>query len=111
MRLIQRIKALWKAVTYAAANFRRLESAVKDLENEIRKRTRIGVDLGATPHHINFAVVVGTFQGRDYVEVVRMEQQAFNGICQQLREMKRHGHVQTIDAPPVMRAVLSREGF
>lgn len=104
-----RIALLEKEAVDARGAMRDMKRRIEGADTEIRKRTRLGIDIGADERHANWIVAVGTFQGRDYVETFRMDSGNFGDMCGRLREMKRYGEIQAIDAPPVFRAVVERE--
>lgn len=88
------------------AQLRTLRARVAGLENELRKRTEIAVDVGFPGC---YAIVVGRLGGRTFIQTYSVEGQSFRGLVDQLKEMERYAHVARVDAPPSFRGVFEQE--
>ena len=82
-------------------------SRITELENLVRDRTNIAVDVGFKS--ANHVIVVGRYKNADYVQSYTLETPDLNALIDQLRQMERHGAVKRIDAPPQFRAVFERD--
>lgn len=111
-------KAVWQGIKdlhISSARFAKLgdttlklERRILELENELRKRTTIGCDIGFREHQ-SYAVMIGHLNGKDYVQSFALYGDSFQGIVRQLKEMGRYGEVCRVDSPPQFRSIIERE--
>lgn len=96
-----------KLRTDCANDVQRLRERVVQMETLVRDRTNIAVDVGfKNESHV---IVMGRYKNVDYVQSYALNTPDFAALIEQLRQMKRHGAVRWIDAPPQFRAVFERE--
>ncbi|MFA6132641.1 MAG: hypothetical protein WC869_01340 [Phycisphaerae bacterium] len=111
MGLFAWIKKLRRAVDQADATQSLAQAALHEAEAVsalVRERTTAHVDyypVGDASH----VVLIGHYCGRDFVQTYRIHPHNFGDLVHHLRELEKHAVVQTVDAPPVCRAVLERE--
>jgi hypothetical protein len=86
---------------------KRQQREIAELRRIIRDRTDVSADIHF--RNASYIIAVGTFRGRDYVQVFRMGDGDFKFVVEQLRGMNRHAKIRFIDAPPEFRAVIDRE--
>lgn len=84
-----------------------LENRIKFLEALLIDQTTIAVDVGyKSPTHI---IVMGRYKDRDLVEIFSLPSNDFFEIVNRLKDLKKRGRIDIIDAPIGMRTVLKRE--
>lgn len=89
-----------------AANLKYAQARITELEQLVKDRTNIAVDLGF--RSANHVIVVGRYKNADYVQTFQINGQ-LNDIVDRLREMEKYGEVRRVDGPPAVRAVFNRE--
>lgn len=75
----------------------------------IYDRTTVHMDISPTKHDPNVVILVGSYQGKDFVQVYSFRADEFSGLVNQMREAARHGAIGRVDAPPQLRAVIDRD--
>ena len=108
MNLFTKLRMLLTTSKKIIATHEETQARIKFLERELRKRTTIVADIGVSGHHENYAVMIGTLNGRDYVETFMLPD-AFPQAVGMLRDMARSGTIRRVDAPPVVLPVIDRE--
>lgn len=82
---------------------------VTRLEAVIKERTELNVDISPSRHGRSHVVLVGRYNGRDYVESFSLDDREFSNMVCRLREMERYAFVNRVDAPPTFRGVFEKE--
>ena len=106
--MFKKLRMLLTTSKKIIASHEETQARIKFLEGELRKRTTIAADIGVYDKHANYAVMIGTMHGRDYVETFMLADE-FPQVARMLKEMSRVGVVRRVDAPPVIRAVVDSE--
>jgi Uncharacterized proteins, homologs of lactam utilization protein B len=96
-----------RAVRFYDADVSAMRLRVLELEKIIRDRTSIGADIRYSGE--GYVVVVGRYQGHDYVQTFSLLHDDLNQFIRQLKNMERYGRVNVVDAPPGMRTVIKKE--
>jgi len=85
-----------------------LKAENRALSNLIHDRTTLGVDIQPFSHGTNTIIVMGHYHRVDYIQAYTMRDRDFGEVVSILNDMKRHGSVTCLDAPPSFRAVVER---
>ena len=111
MKIINKIKALWKLpeqlkqeVEYLSRRLTCLQSQIEYAEKFIRDRTDVSVDVGYRGP--DTVIVTGKYRGVDYVQVYDVTGTEFHHIVQELQEMRKHHKLKAIDHPRQIRYVV-----
>lgn len=128
---VEVIVAIWRAVTtrgpigwfrnlfYIVGNYRtdlhmiahHVDTCREQLaivEGYVKKATKIHVDIPASAKEFTKIIVIGTYRGRDHVQVFGIRPGSMDGLIEQLREMQRYAVVERIDAPLEVHATVKR---
>lgn len=95
---------MFKKLRAMYSGWDRLQERIKELEVVVRDRTEIAVDVNRDG--INHVIVIGTYQGHDFVQTYTLRAVDLQDLIQQLRVMEKYGAVRRVDAPPEVRAVV-----
>lgn len=88
-------------------NLHRRMVTVEEGHHWVKQLTTIGVDIGFHPGgDNNWAIMVGKYKGRDYVQTFAMNGEDFRHVLDQLKALSKHGMVRMVDAPPGFKAVI-----
>jgi len=80
-----------------------------DAEQVIRDRTDLSAGIDISTNMPNQVIVVGRYNGRDYVEVFSILDADFSRTIDMLREQQKYAGLQHIDAPLNMRCVIDQQ--
>lgn len=106
MNPIQWCRALNNCVRNFSSEVRRLSA----LENEFRDRTEIHADIAWHSKADSCIIIAGRYKNRDYVRTFSVTSDCLADLVEDLiRWEKQYGHVKTLDAPPLFKAVFERE--
>ncbi len=78
-------------------------------EQVIRDRTDLNVGIDINMAAPNQVIVMGRYNNTDYVEVFSLIDNDFVEIIHHLNHLQKHSHVNRVDAPISMRAVIKQE--
>lgn len=78
------------------------------VEGYVKKATKIHVDIPASSKDFTKVIVIGTYRGKDHVQVFGVRPGSIDGLIEQLREMQRYAVVERIDAPLEVHATVKR---
>jgi len=78
-------------------------------ERVIRERTTLNVDMHCHKQAENQIIMIGRYNGKDFIQTYRVLSDDFKGLMHQLREMERYAYVDKIDSVPMMRQVIDQE--
>ncbi len=67
-----------------------LTERIRRLEDIVYANQQAGVDIGINPDAISHFVLFGTYQGRDYVEVIPVQGAGFMELVKQARHLRRY---------------------
>jgi len=84
----------------------RLLSRVEQAEQTIIDRTEVHADINLVGNCT--AIMIGRYKNRDYIQTFNMDQRDFNSVVDWMNELKKRGHVQYVDAPPMLDVVIER---
>ena len=73
----------------------------------IKERTSINVDVGFKGR--SQIIVIGRYNGADYIQTYTVNEKDFTGLVRQLVEMQRYGVVEKIDYIPHISASIKQE--
>lgn len=99
--------AMIKGIESQHDNLHRRMVVVEEGHHWVKQLTTIGVDIGFHPGgDNNWAIMVGKYKGRDYVQTFTMNGEDFRNILDHLKALSAHGVVRMVDAPPGVKAVI-----
>lgn len=78
-------------------------------EKVIRERTSLNVDMHCHRDAANQIIMIGRYNGQDYIQTYRIDSHGFNEMMSIVKEMERYAYVDKIDAMPSMRYVIDKE--
>jgi len=78
-------------------------------EKVIRERTTLNVDTYCHNRAGSQIIMIGRYNGADYIQTYRILDDDFGGMLRQLTEMERYAYVDKVDAVPMMRQVIRNE--
>jgi hypothetical protein len=107
-RVLNRIRNTIRKARQILSGYDAALARITALEAELRKRTTVACDIGYRPD-ANYAILIGSHRGRDYVQTFAIEAESFPGLVSRLRDLQRVGQVRHVDCPPQMSAVVERE--
>lgn len=109
-RILAWIRTLHGVVSNYARDQQRTVRRIDDLENVLRERTDIHVDIGYSKRRVGAnVIVVGRYRNCDYVQTYALSADDFAAVINQLKQMERYGTVRTFDAPLGVSAVFEAE--
>ena len=73
----------------------RLVKEVVELTNVIKERTTIAVDVGYKGR--SEVIVIGHYQGRDFIKSYNIRDNDFIGLVKQLKQMQKYGEIRYVD--------------
>lgn len=74
-----------------------LKDMQDSLYDELKKYERVDADIGIRSN--NTVILTGQFRGRGYIQFYDFEPKEFEHMVRQLRDMKKHALIRTIDEP------------
>ena len=101
------IKTLNYIINHYDANFKWLKKEIKESMQIIKDRTNIHADIHYRSS--NQVIVVGRYNGRDYVQTYNVNNKDFKEFILQLRSMEKYGHIRRIDHPIEFKGVFEHE--
>jgi len=78
-------------------------------ERYIKKATKLHVNIAARPKDRTTVVVIGTYRGKDHVQVFGLRAESIDMVVNQLKELRRYAEGGCIDVPPNVDATVRRE--
>jgi hypothetical protein len=103
------IRNLFYIVDTYGTTIRHLRQQVESLEDIIKERTTLNVDIGFKG--ANHVIVVGKFKGQDYIQTYDVGTEDLGQFVNILQRMAQHGTINKVDAPPQMRGGFKRDLF
>jgi hypothetical protein len=89
-------------------DYAQLQQRLQSVENLIRERTDIHADIGFNARD-NFAIVVGRYKDRDYIQVHALPSDTFQILVEMLRKEQKHARLRIVDAPPAFSACIKND--
>jgi len=74
----------------------------------IKDRTNIHADVHNRLNNPTQIIVVGRYNGTDYVEVFSINNDDLQGLIHQLKDMERYGNLQRVDTPYEFKAIFDQ---
>lgn len=115
MKLIKWTKTLQYIVQDYTRTQKKYEQEIKylrarqrELDDLIKERTDIHVDIAASSRQPNTVIVCGRYRNTDYVRVFGVQGSPFEELIHILKDMERHGKVRHVDEPIAMRGAFKR---
>lgn len=108
MKLLAWLKTLQRIVPSYDDDLAVLYRRINGLEQLLRERTDIGVDVAYTGRDRSHVIVVGRYRNTDFVQTYSLHPADFTGLVEHLKQMERHGVVRHMDAPPTMKTAFQR---
>ena len=84
-----------------------LRRRLAELENIVRERATVGVDVGL--RDASHVIVIGRYNGRDYVQTFDVPETELRFLIDNLRHLARTATIRRVDGPPHVKAVFERE--
>lgn len=107
--LIKRLKKLWAIADDYDSDIRILERRIVAAQDLIADRTNVHVDIAPSKNGPHQVIVIGRYNGRDYIQTYSIHADSFVGLVRQLKDMEReYGNIKRVDAVPMMRAVIGQ---
>lgn len=76
-----------------ATHYGNMQRRMESLDNEIKDRTNLNIDVGHL-RGANYVILAGHYKGRDYVELMTLKADDFDGMARIVQDMKRSGRIQ-----------------
>lgn len=86
-----------------------LKCELDETKDFIRKATTVNADIPYHSKDSGTIIVMGEYRGKAYIESYRVGKGDFNHWVDELRQMRKYGRIDVLDAPPVFRAIIERE--
>ena len=78
------------------------------VENYVKKATKVHVDIPGSMKNFTTIIVVGTYRGKDHVQVFSLRPGSIDMLMDQLKDMQRYATIERIDAPLGIDATVKR---
>lgn len=101
-------KWLRKVLGYDS-ELRALRTEIMALRGLIKDRTEISFDISHTTRDVSYAIMVGRYRDRDFVQTFSLGPSDFRQVIDWFRSLERHAAIRVVDAPPVFKSVFKRE--
>lgn len=108
--LIAQIRLAWHNATHIERMFesrdheiKRLKQRCASLETIIREATTIDIDIPASHREPCSIIMCGRIGRREIVQTFSLHTMDFEAMMRQIQNMKAHGQVRYVDAPPNIR--------
>ncbi len=88
---------------------RACELKVSDGVNIIKERTDIHADIHLGNRNESQVIMVGRYNGRDYIQTFNLNDDDFGEIISRLRGMEKYGVVRRVDAVPGLKACIEQD--
>lgn len=86
-----------------------LSRDIATLRKLIKDRTDISYDISYTERDASYAIMVGRYKDRDFVQTVSLGPTDFKHVVEWFRNLERFASVRRVDAPPMFKSVVKRE--
>jgi hypothetical protein len=107
--VVRNFEAVKLTADKAQAQAKQAQAQADGVVSLVHDRTTVHFDISPTKHDPNVVILVGSYQGKDFVQVYSFRADEFSGLVNQMREAVRHGAIGRVDAPPTLRAVIDRD--
>lgn len=106
--MITWLKKLQNIVAHYTSDIVTLHRRITQLETMLRDRTDISMDISCRKDP-NYVIMVGRYKNVDYVQTYSFAACDFEALIKYCNSIKKQGVIKVVDAPPIFRAVVSRE--
>ena len=79
------------------------------VERYVKKATKVHIDLAVVEGNYTKVIVIGTYRGKDHVQIFSLRPGSIDGLIDQLRDMQRYAEIERIDGPMEIVATMKRE--
>lgn len=114
--LIAQVRRAWHNATHIERmlesrdhEIQRLKHRCASLENIIREATTIDIDIPASHRQPCSIIMCGRIGRREIVQTFTLHPTSFERLMRQIQDMKAHGEIRYVDAPPNMRGFIDWE--
>ena len=77
-------------------------------ERYIKKATKLHVDIPADLKNFARVVVIGTYRGKDHVQIFNLRPGSIDMLMDQLRDMERYADITRVESPVEIDATVKR---
>ncbi len=88
-----------------------LRKEIAEAEKVIRDRTDMHLDISANRHDPNNIILIGRYNGMDYVQTYTIHDDDFSRLVTISRDMGKYANRRRVDAPPTLSAVFQHDNF
>lgn len=99
-------KKLREIVSKYDSDQERLRAEIKQVDQVLKDRTDLHVDVNMKDK--STVIMIGKFRDRDYIQTYTMETYDFHNLVTWLQNLKKQGHVRTVDVHPEMDVVIQQ---
>lgn len=86
-----------------------LRSAIDDLDEVLRERTQLAVDVPAMRNYPATVVLVGRYNENDFVQVYQIFPEDFGALVDHVKQLSRYAKLTNVDAPFQLREYIRKE--
>jgi len=78
-------------------------------ERYIKRATKLHVDIPADLKNFTRVVVIGTYRGKDHVQIFNLRPGSIDMLMDQLRDMERYAEINRVESPVEIDATVKRQ--
>ncbi len=78
------------------------------IERYVKRATKVAIDLPVSSKSFTKVIVIGTYRGKDHVQIFSLRPGSIDMLIDQLRDMQRYCEIEHIDGPYEAVATMKR---
>ena len=108
--MIKWVKKLLRIISTYDNQQRKLERAITQLQDDIRNRTKIHVDISPSIKHSPHSIIlISSMHGKDFIQTYNLRNMDMRELIEYLRQLSKSGIIDRVDALPEVKACVLQD--